>query len=322
MKKIFLICGFFIGITTSLFAQVAVLETNSALTLMTAINSLYSTYDEINNMIEQVQQGYEQINAAYQQMANMDWDALTEEGSWSEEGGLQGAWDNIGNARKNVRDKTSFISNNIAQLKAAKEQMLNSSISFGGTDFTLADLCGAGDSDKTVFNLLDNIATQQFDNYAKIGKAASGEMTDEEKADAYAKWGMSPDLVSAVNTASVLATGAIDDILSGVSDSLEAANAGSLAEETETLMKMADAAGKSGSEVETARINIEASAGIMKQINNLNSGFKKCFAAWGASKKKDDIEKEALARQRALDYKKQQAEAKLNTNREECHFGK
>lgn len=321
MKKFFtLFLALFVG--SSSFAQFAVLETNSAASLITAINSLYSTYDEINSMIEQVQQGYEQIEAAYKQMATIDWDKMTEAGTWSNEGGLEGAWENIGNARANFRSKAKLVSNNLAQAKAAKEKLQNSGLSFGGTKYTLKDLCGAGSYDKTVFSLCNNIMTSQFDQYAKIGKAANGEMTPEEIEENYAKWGLSPELQQAVNVASTVASEGITALCDQVADAVQAANAESLGAEIEYINKMSDIAAESNSQVEVQRVNNEIGLHTMNLISNLKSSFEIATGAWANEEKRKQIEREAQARQRAIDRAEEKIENARASSIKEMTYGK
>ena len=99
--------------SSSVFANYPVIDISN---LMNAIQQLYSTYDMINTTIEQVQNTYQQLQTQINSVKSMDWDNLKDsfsEDKWSSEGGLKGAWDNIGNFRTNLTDATSVINENM-----------------------------------------------------------------------------------------------------------------------------------------------------------------------------------------------------------------
>ena len=74
MRRFFVSVLLLLMVTSSSFAQFAVLDVAN---LMNSIEQLYQTYQQITHAIEQVQNTYQQIEQAAKQVMSMDWDNLS-----------------------------------------------------------------------------------------------------------------------------------------------------------------------------------------------------------------------------------------------------
>jgi len=312
LKKIIVFFAF-LGSVSGAFAQLAVMEANSTIHLLTAIDTFYQTYDEINSMIESVQQGYERIQQAYDMVASIDWDKLDDEGIWSDEGGLQGAWENIGNARKNFKDKASYISANVARVQAARNKLNNTAISYGGQNFTLKELCGGGKTEKNIFGLTKSIAEAHIERLKQNKEVAN--MSSNERTKLWAKYGVSPELKNAIDSTTSVTTLAVEKLIGGVSSDLEKVNAEIDGAEIVTDMQRIDmAADGTDSLKEGARLTNEMLVGVKSKLNNLNNGLKELGALFASQEVQRQIEKEAAADERYYQYLQKKIDDSRNSH--------
>ncbi len=201
MKKLkTLLCALFIGcISPSVFAQgYPVLDVAN---LMQSIESVYQYYQQIQNTIEQVQNTYKQIEQAAQQMASMNWDELKDLGS-----NFNGMGDNPFEAMTNVynsaQDITKAVSKNMNKVKDLKDTLTKQSINFAGMNVSVADLCGAGEPGKNVFNFVKNAWDYTVDTengaFADAIKAYSGKLTYQQREAIAKKYGISAESYAAL----------------------------------------------------------------------------------------------------------------------------
>ena len=161
--------------------------------LMNAIEQLYQTYQQIQNGIEQVQNTYKQIEQATKQMASLNFEDL--ESIKDNFAGLdlsENPFEVITAVRDSAQDITKYVNDRMNSVNRLTDALTKESISFGGMDFSVADLCGAGDPNKTLYGFAEN-AIQHIGDMAKsAADGYAGKLTYEEKRAIMKKYGMSP----------------------------------------------------------------------------------------------------------------------------------
>lgn len=195
MKKIrALLLALVLGVGgTSAFAQgYPVLDIAN---LMESIESVYQYYQQIQNTIEQVQNTYKQIEQAAQQMASMNWDDLKNLGD-----NFSGMGDNpfevITGVRNSAQDITKAVNKNMNKINDFQDSLTKKSISFGGQNVSMADLCGAGDPGDNIFGFTKNAWDYTTDTengaFSDVVKAYTGKLSYRQKQAIMRKYGMSP----------------------------------------------------------------------------------------------------------------------------------
>lgn len=195
MKKIrALLLALVLGVGgTSAFAQgYPVLDVAN---LMESIESVYQYYQQIQNTIEQVQNTYKQIEQAAQQMASMNWDDLKNLGD-----NFSGMGDNpfevITGVRNSAQDITKAVNKNMNKINDFQDSLTKKSISFGGQNVSMADLCGAGEPGDNIFGFTKNAWDYTTDTengaFSDAVKAYTGKLSYRQKQAIMRKYGMSP----------------------------------------------------------------------------------------------------------------------------------
>lgn len=178
---------------TSAFAQgYPVLDVAN---LVQSIESVYQYYQQIQNTIEQVQNTYRQIEQAAQQMASMNWDDLKNLGD-----NFSGIGDNpfevITGVRNSAQDITKAVNKNMNKINDFQDSLTKKSVSFGGMNVSVADLCGAGDPGKNIFDFTRNAWDYTTDTengaFSDIVKGYTEKLSYAQKKAIMRKYGMSP----------------------------------------------------------------------------------------------------------------------------------
>lgn len=177
---------------TSAFAQgTPVLDIAN---LMQSIESVYQYYQQIQNTIEQVQNTYKQIEQAAQQMANMNWDDLKNLGD-NFSGMGENPFEVITGVRNSAQDITKAVNKNLNRINDLHDALNKKSISFGGMNVSVADLCGAGDSDKNIFGFVKNAWDYSTDTengaFSDAIKGWEGKLSYKQRQAIARKYGMS-----------------------------------------------------------------------------------------------------------------------------------
>lgn len=179
--------------STSVFAQgYPVIDVAN---LMESIESVYQYYQQIQNTIEQVQNTYKQIEQAAQQMMSMNWDDLKNLGD-----NFSGMSDNpfevITGVRNSAQDITKAVNKNMNKINDLQDSLTKKGIKFGGMEVSMADLCGAGDPDKTVFGFVQNAWDYSTDKengaFSDAIKGWEGKLDYKQRQAIMRKYGMSP----------------------------------------------------------------------------------------------------------------------------------
>ena len=172
MKSIFLAVFLIAG--TKIFAQgYPVIDIQS---ITGGIMRLYTMYDEVNSMITQVQQGYEQIQRAVEAAKNWEMDWSNWDGSW-DSSSLSSTWKSL-----DFRDE---ISGTLSQFQAMQNHILEIEKTFdekkltfkNGEGFTITELLGFKHD-----AVIDGIKGEGF-SWKENLKKAWGEVLNATKDD-------------------------------------------------------------------------------------------------------------------------------------------
>lgn len=188
IKALFLAMFLSIG-TGSVFAQgYPVIDVAN---LMQSIESVYQYYQQIQNTIEQVQNTYTQIEQAATQMQNINFDDLQNLGA-----NFSGMSDNpfefITGVRNSAQDITRSVNAQMNKINYLQDSLTKKSIKFGDMDFSVADLCGAGDPGKNLVGFAQNAWDVTVDAGQDSVAGYVGKLNYKQKQKIMRKYGMSP----------------------------------------------------------------------------------------------------------------------------------
>lgn len=277
---------------SNVFANYPVIDISN---LMNAVTQLYAIYDEVNATIEQVQNTYNQLNKQIESMKNMNWDDLQssfDPDTWSESGGIPGAWENIGNFRTNLTNATNAINENLNIFQDVKNTLENKSVTCMGKQYSVAGLFGIG---KYGQNNLMNMPAAALD-YVKnageeIAKGYAGKLTYKEKQDIMQKWGLSPENYAYVKLVEEQVSDITSTLITKGSDEWYTAQMTKAAKNNDALLKLSNNAG------ESMVGQMQATGGMIlavkDQILNLTQGVRETGAMFAKESVRKQVQEQA-----------------------------
>ena len=144
---------------------------------MTAIDSLYKTYDMINNQITTIQQNYERMQHALEQAKSFDFQNVQ--------------WDGDLDIRNEIANATAQVNSQLNNIRAVRNGFNNHNMVVNGHRYSLSDLCGFGESNG-LGSYVNDVATEIARNKRKAAGALKHGVTQDEAAYIMAKYGLSP----------------------------------------------------------------------------------------------------------------------------------
>ena len=268
--------------------------------LMNGIEQLYAIYDQINTTIEQVQNTYKQLENQIKQMQNMNWDDLANsfsEENWSDKEGFEGAWENIGNFRKNLTNATSAINANINLFNDVKNTLENKTVTCMGKEYSVAGLFGIG---KYGQNNLLNLPASALDYVKNVGKEIAkgytGELTYKEKQAIMDKWGLDPENYAYVKLVEEQANDLVSTLFTKGSEEWYTKELTLASKRNEGLTTLLDQAAADGSMMKEMQATSNIILSVKDDILNLIHAVRETGAAFATeeTRKKvmDEVQKE------------------------------
>lgn len=145
---------------------------------LTAIDSLYSSYDMVMNTLKQIEQGYQQFQFHLEQAKSWDLDNIS--------------WDGDLDFRDEIKSVTNRVNKQITNIRKIEEIFTTTQYSAGGMTFTVADLVGAGDKDKDLLDVMRNVGSEIKNSWDQAAEALVNELSEDQKRAIWQKYGISP----------------------------------------------------------------------------------------------------------------------------------
>lgn len=162
-----------------------------AANLIQSIEAVYQYYQQIQNTIEQVQNTYKQIEQAAQQMRSINFDDLKNLGN-NFNGMADNPFEFITGVRNSAQDITKSVNKQMNKINDLQDALKKKSIKFGNVDFSVADLCGAGEAGKDLIGFAKNAWNVTVDAGQAAVAGYTGKLTYKQKQAIMKKYGMSP----------------------------------------------------------------------------------------------------------------------------------
>lgn len=276
--------------------------------LMNAIQQLYATYDQINTAIEQAVNTYEQLQTQINNVSSMNWDDLANSFSaenWSHEGGIKGAWDNIGNFRNNMINATSAINSNLNLLNDVKHTLENKTVTAMGKQYSVAGLFGIGKyGQNNVMNLPASALDYVKNTGSEIAKGYAGKLTYKEKQAIMSKYGLDPENYAYVKLVEEQTNDMVSSLFTKGSEDYYTAQLAEAAKTNEGLMDLMQNAADSGSTMKELQATGSIILSLKGDLLNLIHATRETGAMFATNSARDKVTEEAKQERDALEREK------------------
>lgn len=265
--------------------------------MMNAIQQIYQTYDEINSMIEQVEQGYKQIEQGINMVKSFNFEEMSLE-DWSSEGGLKGAWENIGKSRTRLRQAGGYVSQKQEEMAAIKKKLNSNLISWNGTNYSIEDLVGMGGESKSIFGLAANMADYALDRYEDAASGYAEGLSENERRNIWKYYGVSPEVYYMGECVSGLTEGVIEGSLGALTKGFDEAYDAQTEKELQEALAISDAAGDSDSTVMHLQNVQDTELRVYKGIRDMNKDLKLLLGVLTEKEYREKYEEQVNIRQK------------------------
>jgi len=174
-KKYVLAAAVFFITLASSSAQYQVFDASNWLT---AIDQLYTGYDIVTNTIKRIEQGYKQLQYYYDAAQNWKFDDIQ--------------WDGDFDFRDEIRQANRSVNRQLTNIRRIKEILTEETFSMGDESYTMKDVCGFGDADKNLFDLVKQTGKVNQTAFENAASTFEKNLSYKEKEKIWRKYGISP----------------------------------------------------------------------------------------------------------------------------------
>lgn len=184
MKKI---RQFFISTMLMLSAGIQVFASGlpvfDAANWLSSIEKFYQGYDQIMNTLQMIEQNYQQIQMAIEQAKSWKFEDLDfNDGNFLENFDI----------RDEIQDATKQVNRQLNNVRKIRDTFEKENMQIGNKKFSMKDLAGLGDKDKTLIDIVKDTIVMEKNDFAAACEELTKQLTDEEKMVIWQKYGLSP----------------------------------------------------------------------------------------------------------------------------------
>jgi len=188
LKKIIAMVLLIVIVSSYGFGNMPVIDISN---LFQSVEQLYAIYEQVMTSIEQVQNTYTQIEAAAKEVASINWEDYASIGD-NFVGLNSNPFDFITAVNTTAQDIENAVNKKLNQVKDLKKTLTNKTISFGGMDVSVAELCGHGSNGTGTEEFVTNATDVISSTAEKAAKSYEKSLTPEQRRAIFEKWGMEP----------------------------------------------------------------------------------------------------------------------------------
>ena len=223
---------------------------------LTAIDSLYSSYDMVMNTLKQIEQGYEQFQFHLEQAKSWDLENIS--------------WDGDLDFRDEIKSVTNRVNKQITNIRKIEEIFTTKQYSAGGMTFTVADLVGAGDRDRDLLDVMRNVGNEMKNSWDQAAEALVNELSEDQKRAIWQKYGISPINFTYMQQKKQILQNVADQFIAYATAESEALEAQAEADVAVADAVVAEATnGNEHTEKELLQQNLVLSRELIKNISDL-----------------------------------------------------
>lgn len=150
---------------------------------LSSIEEFYQGYDQIMNTLQMIEQNYKQIQMAIEQAKSWKFEDLD-----FNDGNLLENFD----IRDEIQDATKQVNRQLNNVRKIRDTFEKENMQIGNKKFSMKDLAGLGDKDKTLIDIVKDTIVMEKNDFAAACEELTKQLTDEEKMVIWQKYGLSP----------------------------------------------------------------------------------------------------------------------------------
>lgn len=150
---------------------------------LSSIEKFYQGYDQIMNTLQMIEQNYQQIQMAIEQAKSWKFEDLD-----FNDGNLLENFD----IRDEIQDATKQVNRQLNNVRKIRDTFEKENMQIGNKKFSMKDLAGLGDKDKTLIDIVKDTIVMEKNDFAAACEELTKQLTDEEKMVIWQKYGLSP----------------------------------------------------------------------------------------------------------------------------------
>lgn len=194
---------------TKLFANYPVFD---QMGWLAAIDRFYQGYDQIMNTLTMIEQNYNQIQSAYERAKSWNFESLD-----FNDGDILHSID----IRDEIKDAGTQINRELTNIRQIKEAFTNKNITMNGHSYSLKDLAGIGDADRSLLDMASDTAYVMKDSVTEAAAKFAQGVTEEEATLIYQKYGLSPKNFAMVKSIDQMMQKAVQPVFAMAEDSIQ-----------------------------------------------------------------------------------------------------
>lgn len=150
---------------------------------LSSIEKFYQGYDQIMNTLQMIEQNYQQIQMAIEQAKSWKFEDLDfNDGNFLENFDI----------RDEIQDATKQVNRQLNNVRKIRDTFEKENMQIGNKKFSMKDLAGLGDKDKTLIDIVKDTIEMEKNDFAAACEELTRQLTDEEKMTIWQKYGLSP----------------------------------------------------------------------------------------------------------------------------------
>lgn len=150
---------------------------------LSSIEKFYQGYDQIMNTLQMIEQNYQQIQMAIEQAKSWKFEDLDfNDGNFLENFDI----------RDEIQDATKQVNRQLNNVRKIRDTFEKENMQIGNKKFSMKDLAGLGDKDKTLIDIVKDTIVMEKNDFAAACEELTKQLTDEEKMVIWQKYGLSP----------------------------------------------------------------------------------------------------------------------------------
>lgn len=151
--------------------------------LLAAIDRFYQGYDQVMNTLTMIEQNYQSMQQAYERAKSWSFDSPD-----FNDGSLLKNID----IRDELKDAGTQINRELSNIRQIRDSFTAKNITMNGHSYSLKDLAGLGDSDRSLADLASDTAYMTKDTVREAALKFAQGVTKDEAENIFARYGVSP----------------------------------------------------------------------------------------------------------------------------------
>ena len=244
---------------------------------LAAIDRFYQGYDQIMNTLTMIEQNYNQMQKAYERAKSWNFESL----DFNDGNVLQ----NI-DIRDEIRDAGTQINRELTNIRQIKEAFEAKNLVMNGHTYSLKDLAGIGDKDRTLVDIVADTVYETYDSVQEAAVKFAQGVTEEEATLLYQKYGLSPKNFAMVKSVDQMMQKAVTPIFAWadehIADVINAKDKEKLALVDGILERLLDQDGDSLTQSQIEQANAMLLKLSLDQIRELTMSLRSAaaYTAW------------------------------------------